>query len=103
MMNDASSISVLGNGRASDLPKVPGRAIWKNGIEMLEVQTPFLSSEQAELLIGPVTEKVKTESAASSSAEIASVIISDPTAQSDIPSAGGKILKFPDKSGIETN
>lgn len=52
MMNDASSIAVLGNGRATDLPAVPGRAIWKNGIEMTEVQTPFLSTEQAEELLG---------------------------------------------------
>ncbi len=54
MMNDASSIAVLGNGRATDLPAVPGRAIWKNGVEMLEVQTPFLSVEEAEKLLGPV-------------------------------------------------
>lgn len=52
MMNDASSISVLGNGRASDLPRVPGRAIWKNGMDMLEVQTPFLDAEAAEALLG---------------------------------------------------
>lgn len=52
MMNDASSISVLGNGRASDLPRVPGRAIWKNGMDMLEVQTPFLGAEEAEALLG---------------------------------------------------
>jgi S-DNA-T family DNA segregation ATPase FtsK/SpoIIIE len=51
MMNDASSIAVLGNGRATDLPKIPGRAIWKNGIEMIEVQTPFLSVEEAEALL----------------------------------------------------
>lgn len=52
MMNDSSSIAVLGNGRATDLPKVPGRAIWKNGIEMLEVQTPYMSAEMAESLMG---------------------------------------------------
>jgi S-DNA-T family DNA segregation ATPase FtsK/SpoIIIE len=52
MMNDSSSIAVLGNGRATDLPKVPGRAIWKNGMEMLEIQTPLLSVEEAEILLG---------------------------------------------------
>lgn len=52
MMNDSSSIAVLGNGRATDLPKVPGRAIWKNGIEMIEVQTPLLTTEEAEILLG---------------------------------------------------
>lgn len=54
MMNDASSIAVLGNGRATDLPRIPGRAIWKNGMEMLEVQTPFLGADEAEKLLGPV-------------------------------------------------
>lgn len=52
MMNDASSISVLGNGRATDLPKIPGRAIWKNGIELIEIQTPLLTVEEAEKLLG---------------------------------------------------
>lgn len=61
MMNDASSISVLGNGRASDLPRVPGRAIWKNGMDMLEVQTPFLDADAAEALLGPADDIKKDE------------------------------------------
>jgi len=57
MMNDASSIAVLGNGRATDLPAIPGRAIWKSGTEIMEVQTPFMSTEQAQVLLGPEEKK----------------------------------------------
>jgi ABC-type ATPase involved in cell division len=46
MANDASSITVLGNGRATDLPVIPGRAIWKSNMDMVELQTPFLSTEE---------------------------------------------------------
>lgn len=51
MVNDSSSISVLGVGRASDLPAVPGRAIWKSGMDIIEIQTPHLSRDQANLLL----------------------------------------------------
>lgn len=51
MQNDSSSISVLGNGRATDLPSIPGRAIWKEGPKMTEIQTPLLSTQEAEALI----------------------------------------------------
>jgi S-DNA-T family DNA segregation ATPase FtsK/SpoIIIE len=49
--NDASSITVLGNGRATDLPDIKGRAIWKNGMELVEVQTPYLSPEDFKKLV----------------------------------------------------
>jgi S-DNA-T family DNA segregation ATPase FtsK/SpoIIIE len=51
MANDASSITVLGNGRATDLPAAPGRAIWKLGGEMIEVQTPLLETMEVEKLL----------------------------------------------------
>lgn len=51
MPNDASSMTVLGTGRATDLPPIPGRAIWKSGADQLEVQTPLLSPEEAEELL----------------------------------------------------
>ncbi|MEI8025263.1 MAG: FtsK/SpoIIIE domain-containing protein [Pseudomonadota bacterium] len=58
MSNDASSMTVLGNGRATDLPVIPGRALWKSGIEMTEVQTPFLTIETSEALLAPLRKSV---------------------------------------------
>jgi DNA polymerase III delta prime subunit len=51
MVNDVSSISVLGTGRATDLPPVPGRSIWKNSLDLVEVQTPFMTVNQASSLL----------------------------------------------------
>jgi hypothetical protein len=48
MANDASSITVLGNGRATDLSQTPGRAIWREGADQYEVQVPYLSPESVE-------------------------------------------------------
>jgi energy-coupling factor transporter ATP-binding protein EcfA2 len=54
MVTDADSISALGVGRATDLPRdVKGRAIWKLGGDLAEVQVPWLSKKKAaELLSG---------------------------------------------------
>lgn len=57
MANDASSMVVLGCGRATDLPPIPGRAIWKAGSEMTEVQTPQMTLEEAETLLAPYRDK----------------------------------------------
>ena len=40
MADTASSMVVLGNARARDLPGIPGRAIWQRGLSMTELQTP---------------------------------------------------------------
>jgi energy-coupling factor transporter ATP-binding protein EcfA2 len=61
MVNDASSISVLGTGRATDLPPIPGRAIWKCGTDMVEVQTPCLTVQKAEKLLENHFEKPKSK------------------------------------------
>jgi hypothetical protein len=53
MPNDASSITVLGNGRATEISAVPGRAIWQNAVDQTEVQTPYLSDEEVETLLEP--------------------------------------------------
>lgn len=51
MQNDSSSIAVLGNGRATDLPDIPGRAIWKAGPALTEVQTPMMSPSEVEEIL----------------------------------------------------
>lgn len=51
MTDNPSSILVLGNGRATDLPRIDGRAIWKRGSEMVEVQTPLLDERDARRLL----------------------------------------------------
>jgi energy-coupling factor transporter ATP-binding protein EcfA2 len=56
MQNDASSMTVLGNGRATDLAPVPGRAIWKVGGGMIEIQTPFLGASSADEMLKPERE-----------------------------------------------
>ena len=61
MQNDSSSITVLGNGRATDIPLIPGRAIWKEGPVMTEVQTPYLSIEEADQLLEPHRIQVTNE------------------------------------------
>ncbi len=46
-----SSMVVLGNARAKYLPPISGRAIWQSGMEQIEVQVPYLSSEETETLL----------------------------------------------------
>jgi S-DNA-T family DNA segregation ATPase FtsK/SpoIIIE len=42
------SMLILGDGRAADLPsEVKGRAIWKYGIDQIEVQTPYVSENES--------------------------------------------------------
>lgn len=51
-----SSLVVLGNGRAKELPEVPGRAIWQRGLHMTEVQTPLVSVEEVNGKMAPFIE-----------------------------------------------
>lgn len=52
--NLATSMTVLSNGRGMHLPSgVPGRAIWKPGGTMTEVQTPFIPEEDIHKALAP--------------------------------------------------
>ncbi len=51
MLNDASSITVLGNGKATELPPIPGRALWKLGPALTELQAPLLYDDWAKDLL----------------------------------------------------
>ena len=61
MSDTASSMVVINNARARDLPGIPGRAIWQNGLTMVEVQTPFLKVDEANELLSSYRSVEKTE------------------------------------------
>ncbi len=62
MPNLASSMTILGNGKAAQIPFIPGRAILRSGNKLVDIQTPFLSIEEAEALLAP--HRIEEESAA---------------------------------------
>jgi hypothetical protein len=50
--NLATSMTILGNARATELPaEIKGRAIWRADGEYFEVQTPHLSAERASSIL----------------------------------------------------
>lgn len=61
MPNHASSMTILDNTRAAHLPKIPGRAIWKTGLEMSELQTPYMTVEEVSKLLEPFKEREISE------------------------------------------
>lgn len=50
---DTASRVVLDEGGAEQLPDIPGRGIYKNGIKRNVIQTPFISNKQISEKIGP--------------------------------------------------
>ncbi len=60
MADQHSSLVVLGNARAKDLPPIPGRAIWQNGIRQIEIQVPFLDYARTEKLLDPFSKESKS-------------------------------------------
>ena len=61
MADITSSVIVLGNARARDLPEIPGRAIWQHGLKMIEVQTPLLDPKDAEEILKPFKVAAKAD------------------------------------------
>ena len=57
MPNMHSSQTILDNSRAAHLPRIPGRCIWKTSLEQIEVQTPFLSTDDTTALLKAEQEK----------------------------------------------
>jgi len=57
----ASSMTVLGNKKAAELPEIKGRGIWSVGSNDIEVQVPFLSREEAADEISHLTQKFSEE------------------------------------------
>lgn len=57
----ASSMTVLGNKLASELPEIPGRGIWSVGSQDLIVQTPKLDNGQVQEKIDVLTIKFSGE------------------------------------------
>lgn len=54
MPDNASSMTILDSVRAADLPDIKGRAIWRDGAEMSEVQVPLLDDDKIEALLSPL-------------------------------------------------
>lgn len=57
----ASSMTILDNGRAADLPAVPGRAILMNGANYVQVQTPFISPSAVAAVVSRAGERPLAE------------------------------------------
>ena len=61
MANNASSMTVLDSGRAANLPKIPGRAVWQEGLDEVEVQTPNFTKAEAEEVLAKFSKEKKAK------------------------------------------
>ena len=67
-INDiGGSLAVLGNGRATDLPNIPGRAVLRSGSEEVELQTPYMDPKEAVKILEAAFPDIKTPESSSSS------------------------------------
>lgn len=70
MADNASSMTILDSVRAADLPDVRGRAIYRNGPELMEIQVPQISSETLKALFDPMRVAPKAEDKKEDRAEV---------------------------------
>jgi S-DNA-T family DNA segregation ATPase FtsK/SpoIIIE len=57
----ASSMTVLGNKKAAELPQIKGRAIWSVGSQDIVVQVPRLDADEMNEEIGSLTTKFNSD------------------------------------------
>ncbi|MGE0526782.1 MAG: FtsK/SpoIIIE domain-containing protein [Bdellovibrionales bacterium] len=57
MADNATSMTILDSARAADLPDIKGRAIYRNGPELIEVQVPQLEDEKIREIFNPLRVK----------------------------------------------
>ncbi|MGK5085737.1 FtsK/SpoIIIE domain-containing protein [Bdellovibrionota bacterium FG-1] len=57
MSDNASSMTILDSVRAADPPPTKGRAIWRSGFDLIEVQVPWLDRDAMALLLEPFKKK----------------------------------------------
>lgn len=60
--DNAGSRVILDNGMASDLESVPGRAIWMNGGQYIQIQTPLITDKQMEETVASVAAPTEEKS-----------------------------------------
>lgn len=77
MADNASSMTILDSVRAADLPPIRGRAIWRSGYDLTEVQVPLLERDELEQIL--FKEKVKIS-------KVEKGIDSDSATSSNLPS-----------------
>jgi hypothetical protein len=53
MADNASSMTILDSVRAADLPPTKGRAIWRSGFDLIEVQVPWLDRDEMGPILAP--------------------------------------------------
>ena len=95
MADNASSMTILDSVRAADLPPTKGRAIWRSGFDLIEVQVPWLDRDAMELLLEPF--KPKKAKGSATSVEGADADQSQPNAAS---SNDDEIAKLEEKKAV---